>query len=302
MPEENKRPALPPLRKAQIPRVAAVHGLVAYGNCSLSVPMAVLPAGGCEVLPFPSSVLSSHTAFPGFCLYKTDPALPEFLKQWKKIGVKPDGLYSGFLGSAELIRFIKAFTRQYPDAYRIIDPVMGDHGKRYATITDALAEGIKSLLPAADVLVPNLTEAAILTGSAYKGQNLSREDGKRLCAALLEKGARQVILKGMQRGRRIYNGVAAEGRPYRETETPLFPKSFYGTGDLFASCLAAALFSGHTLEDAAAFAAELVYDAVVFSQRQEGAEQRGIAFEVFLGRVASFCRREDLTGKTENFS
>lgn len=284
---------LPQLKKGLVPRIAAAHGLVGYGNCSLSIPMAVVAAGGSEVCPLPSSVLSAHTAFPHFYLMDTTQALEHFLQNWQEIGFAVDGLYSGFLGSVRQIDLIKAFCRQYPAAYRIIDPVMGDKGARYATFTDELCAGIRELLPLADVLLPNLTEAAILTGRPYKGQTLEASEGEAICTELLELGAKHVILKGMQRGEHVYNAVMGIALPYTEVENRLYPASMYGTGDLFASCVTAALFSGRGLEEAVAFASQLVCDAIIFSLKQPGSKLRGVCFEPFLGRVAAFCRRED---------
>lgn len=286
---------LPRLEAGLVPRIAAVHGLVGYGNCSLSVPMAVVAAGGTEVCPIPSSVLSSHTAFPNFYLMDTTPGLPHFLQSWKEIGFRVDGLYSGFLGSAEQVDLIKQFCAQYPEAFRIIDPVMGDKGARYATFSDALCDKIRELLPLADVLLPNLTEAAILTRTEYKGQRISAAEGRELSRRLLDLGAKHVILKGMQRGERVYNAVMGRDLPYTEIPNKLYPASLYGTGDLFASSVTACLFSGHGLEEAVAFASDLVYDAIAFSLKQPGARQRGVTFEPFLGRVAGFCRRDDLS-------
>lgn len=285
---------LPKLRPGLIPRVAAMHGLVGYGNCSLSVPMAVVAAGGIEVCPLPSSVLSAHTAFRHFSFLDTTPNLPGFLESWRKIGVKPDGLYSGFLGSAEQIDLLKQFCAQYPDCFRVIDPVMGDNGKRYATYTDALCARMRELASLADILAPNLTEASILTGRPYHGQAVDAAEGEALCRLLLDMGTRYVVLKGMQRGDYISNAVMGQDLPYTEIRNDLYPKSLYGTGDLFASVLTAGVFSGHGLVETVDFASRLVYDAIVLSMRQPGHELRGVSFEPLLGRVADFCRREDL--------
>lgn len=295
--EKNNSPGLPLLRPGLIPRVAAAHGLVGYGNCSLSIPMAVLAAGGIEVCPFPSSLLSTHTAFKDFRMMDTSAVLPDFLDHWENIGVKMDGLYTGFLGTEGQIDLIHDFCRRFPGCYRVIDPVMGDAGKAYATYSGPMRAKMRTLLPLADVLLPNLTEAAMLTDQPYKGQAISEAEGRNLAERLLDMGPGLVILKGMQRGNSVLNAVIGRDLPYTEVESKLYPTSLYGTGDLFASAVTAALFSGHGLEEAVAFAADLVYAAILLSLRQPGYKERGVSFEPLLGRVADFCRREDLAPK-----
>ena len=133
--------SLPPLYQREgdyIPRVAAVHDLCGYGKCSLGVAIPVLSAAGCDVCPVPTGLFSSHTAFPGWYMHDTTAILPDYLEAWKGIGVDIDAVYSGFLGAPEQVDIIKGIYETYPKALRIVDPVMADHGKVYATYTPEL--------------------------------------------------------------------------------------------------------------------------------------------------------------------
>ncbi len=283
------RPLLPQYTPGLIPRVAAIHDICGYGNCSLGIAMPVISAAGVEVCPVPTSVLSAHTAFPVYSFLDTTPTLPDFFRSWKELDVKVDGIYTGFLGSSEQIELIIAYIKLFPDSFRIIDPVMGDHGLRYATYTDAMCDGMKRLVPYADLLMPNLTEAAILLDRPYSGQDISYEQGQEICEALLAKGARQVILKGIHRDYTIYNAVMSPEIPYTELPNELHPTSLHGTGDLFASVVTAALFSGHDLLDSVTFAADLVYRAICLSVSQPGFQERGVSYEPLLGRIVRYC-------------
>ncbi len=283
------RPLLPVYAEGIIPRVAAFHDICGYGNCSLGIAMPVISAAGVEVCPVPTSVLSAHTAFPVFSFLDTTSTLPDFLRSWKELNVKMDGLYTGFLGSSEQIELIIAYIKLFPESYRIIDPVMGDHGIRYATYTEAMCDGMKRLIPYADVLMPNLTEAAILLDRPYTGQAISQAQGQELCESLLAKGARHVILKGIHRDYTIYNAIMSSDIPYTEIPNEMHPTSLHGTGDLFASVVTAALFSGHKLPEAVTFAADLVYRAICLSVSQPGFQERGVSYEPLIGSIVQFC-------------
>lgn len=274
-----------------IPRVAAVHDLCGYGKCSLGIAIPVLSAAGIDVCPVPTSLFSAHTKFPKFYMHDTTAMLDDYLDAWREEGVELDGIYSGFLGSAEQVGAIRRLYREYPGALRIVDPVMGDGGEKYPTYTDEMCEAMKGLVDGADVLTPNLTEAAILTGVAYAGQNVDDAHVRRTVDALLEMGAKSVVLKGIVRpGEKVirnYVAVAGEGGAPEEVASELLPFMLHGTGDLFASGLTAAIFCGRNLRAAVEFAGTLVRDAMAITRDQPNYELRGVSFESVLGDVTA---------------
>lgn len=274
-----------------IPRVAAVHDLCGYGKCSLGIAIPVLSAAGIDVCPVPTSLFSAHTKFPKFYMHDTTAMLGDYLDAWREEGVELDGIYSGFLGSAEQVGAIRRLYREYPGALRIVDPVMGDGGEKYPTYTDEMCEAMKGLVDGADVLTPNLTEAAILTGVAYAGQNVDDAHVGRTVDALLEMGAKSVVLKGIVRpGEKVirnYVAVAGEDGAPEEVASELLPFMLHGTGDLFASGLTAAIFCGRNLRAAVEFAGTLVRDAMAIARDQPNYELRGVSFESVLGDVTA---------------
>lgn len=274
-----------------IPRVAAVHDLCGYGKCSLGIAIPVLSAAGIDVCPVPTSLFSAHTKFPKFYMHDTTAMLDDYLDAWREEGVELDGIYSGFLGSAEQVGAIRRLYREYPGALRIVDPVMGDGGEKYPTYTDEMCEAMKGLVDGANVLTPNLTEAAILTGMPYAGQNVDDAHVGRAVDALLEMGAKSVVLKGIvrpgEKAIRNYVAVAGEDGAPEEVASELLPFMLHGTGDLFASGLTAAIFCGRNLRAAVEFAGTLVRDAMAITRDQPNYELRGVSFESVLGDVTA---------------
>lgn len=276
---------------AYIPRVAAVHDLCGYGKCSLGVAIPVLSAAGCDVCPVPTGLFSSHTAFPGWYMHDTTDMLADYLAAWGKIGVEIDAVYSGFLGAPEQVDRIRDLYAMYPDALRVVDPVMADHGAVYPTYTPELCDAMAELACGADILTPNLTEAAIILGEPigenWAGTDISDEEARRLVDALVAKGAKHVVLKGIQREGEtsIRNFVGGEGMDTVEVHNEYVPYLLHGTGDLYASCLMAAVMAGHSLEEAVRFAGDFVHDAMIVSAQQPAFQARGVSFEPLLGKV-----------------
>lgn len=271
-----------------LPRVAAVHDMCGYGKCSLGVAIPVLSCAGIDVCPVPTSLFSAHTRFPKFYMHDTTDMLGEYLDAWQTTGIDLDGIYSGFLGSAEQVDIILRLYHEYPDALRIVDPVMGDGGAKYPTYTDEMCEATRGLVDGADVLTPNLTEASILTGIEYAGQDVDEAYIKKMMDALLAMGAKSVVLKGVvHEGESIIrNYVTVAGADeVDEVEGELLPYMLHGTGDLFASGLTAAIFAGRSLRCSVAFASDLVRDAMRITPAQPDFETRGVSFESVLSDV-----------------
>ena len=272
-----------------IPRVAAVHDMCGYGKCSLTVAIPVLSAGGCDVCPVPTSLFSAHTRYPVFTMHDTTDILPGYLDAWQQEGVDLDAVYSGFLGSPEQVAIIQRLYREYGHALRVVDPVMGDGGTKYATYTDELCQAMGALADGADILTPNITEASILTGVDYPGQDIDDATVETIVGKLLALGAKHVILKGVDRGDgKLRNYVAGEGLDDTyELAHDKLPYMLHGTGDLYASALTAAVMCGRGLVAAAEFAGEFVRHAMEITRYQPDYEMRGVSFEPVLGEVAT---------------
>lgn len=277
-----------------VPRVAAVHDMCGYGNCSLTAAIPILSAAGCDVCPVPTALFSAHTRYSVFTFHDTTEILDGYLDAWRKENVDLDGVYSGFLGSAEQVAIIKRLYSQYPHALRLVDPVMGDGGEIYATYTPELCEAMGTLVDGADVLMPNLTEASILTKRTYPGRDLNDAEVDDMIDALLDLGAKNVVLKGIDHDDgTIRNYVAsadsgASGK--QELAHSKLPFMTHGTGDAFASALCGALMAGRPLAESAHIAGEFVRHAMENTQYQPHHDERGVSFELNLDELTQLVR------------
>lgn len=277
-----------------VPRVAAVHDMCGYGNCSLTAAIPILSAAGCDVCPVPTALFSAHTRYSVFTFHDTTEILDGYLDAWRKENVDLDGVYSGFLGSAEQVAIIKRLYSQYPHALRLVDPVMGDGGEIYATYTPELCEAMGTLVDGADVLMPNLTEASILTKRTYPGRDLSDAEVNDMIDALLDLGAKNVVLKGIDHDDGTicnYVASAASGASGKqELAHSKLPFMTHGTGDAFASALCGALMAGRPLAESAHIAGEFVRHAMENTQYQPHHDERGVSFELNLDELTQLVR------------
>jgi len=277
--------------KNTMPRVAAVHDMSGYGKCSLTVALPVISACGVEVCPLPTALFSTNTQFEGFRMTDFTPYMDDYIAHWKAVGLRLDAVYSGFLGSEGQIALVAGLARDFAPHWTVVDPVMGDNGQIYATYTPGMCEGMKKLAACADIVTPNLTEGAALTGTRYAGTGGSPKEIERLAGRIAALGAKNVVVTGVLRGGRLYNCVLNDFGEYCEREISLLPFNMHGTGELFTSVLCGGLLTGHTLIESVDSAALFVYRAMEYSESIEDAHERGVCFEPLLHTLAGgICR------------
>ena len=275
------------------PRVAAIHDLSGFGRCSLTVALPVLSAMGVQCCPLPTAFLSTHTGgFEGFTFLDMTEEMPRVARHWESLGLRFDAVYSGFLAGRRQIGIVADFIRTFrtPETRVVVDPVMGDDGSIYQTYTPELCAGMAELTELADVITPNLTEAALLLDWDYA--SLFRPDGRqdpaRLRQAVEElsrKGTRSVVLTGVSEapGRTGALCYDAPTGSLETIQTDFVAHPLLGTGDIFASVLTGGLVRGKSLPAAARQAAEFIRACAERTVAEDLPLREGVDFEPLLG-------------------
>ena len=231
-------------------RVAAIQDMSGFGRCSLTVILPVLSVMGVQVSPIPTAILSTHTGGFGDVVMRdlTDYLAP-CLEHYKSQGIEFECVYSGFLASENQVDHCLEFFRSYPEAFKVVDPVMGDHGKPYKTYTKAMQKRMAELVRVADLITPNVTEACILLGEEYDHNPITRQQAKSMLVRLSEMGPRYVVITGMQlaSGTMTNVGYDRERNAFWMVPCEYVPVSYPGTGDMYASVLIGGFLSGDSL-------------------------------------------------------
>ena len=267
-------------------RVLTIQDISCVGQCSLTVALPIISACGIETSVLPSAVLSTHTmGFTGFTFRDLTEDMPAICAHWKKEGLTFDGIYTGYLGSAKQIEYVKSIIANTAaeGCLVAIDPAMADNGNLYPAFDLAYVEEMKKLCAEADYLLPNITEACFLTGMDYRTE-YDRAYIDALIAKLCGLGAKNVILTGVsyQKGR---TGVAV----YKNGEMQYYEHEqiaggIHGTGDIYASAFVGAKLRGKSAYDAAKIAADYVVECILES-RKDPDHTYGARFEPVLGKL-----------------
>ena len=230
--------------------VAAIHDLSGFGPCSLSVILPCLSAMGVQVCAVPTAVLSSHTGGLGEVEFRdlTDYIRPA-LEHYKRLDLPFDCIYSGFLGSEEQICHCLEFFAAFPNAFKVVDPVMGDHGKAYKTCNEKLRAQMKELVSHADLITPNMTEASMLLGESYPTGPVTQGMIKSWLLRLCKLGPKFVLITGVEMadGEIANVGYDSERSAFWRVDCDYVPASYPGTGDIYASVIVGSLLTGDSL-------------------------------------------------------
>jgi len=273
-----------------VPRLAAVHDLSGFGRASLTVVIPVLSTMGVQVCPLPTAVLSTHTGgFSDFRFHDLTGHMRSILAHWRELELSFDAVYSGFLGSPEQMETVReTIGCLRPGGLAVVDPVMGDDGRAYSTMGPKMIERMRGLVGEADMITPNLTEAAFLLDEPYPSQ-LTGEQMKEWVCRLSEMGPRTVIVTGVPvSGRSMLSSVVARDRAdgrFWKVDCSYMPAYYPGTGDTFTSVIVGSLLQGDSLPLALDRAVEFVSMAIRASFGYDMPSREGILLEKVLGNL-----------------
>ena len=276
-------------------RVVTIQDVSCIGKCSATVALPIISVLGSECAVLPTAVLSTHTMFQGFTFRDLTGDITGIVDHWKKEQFQFDAIYTGYLGSFEQLRLVSDFI----DTFRtdsnavIIDPVMADNGKLYPGFTPEFAVEMGKLCGKADVIVPNLTEAAFMLEEPYRGSGYDEEWVKGLLRRLAKLGAKNVILTGIsfspeQLGVMGYN---AEKDKFFSYFHKRLNASFHGTGDIFASTATGAFVQGKSLLDSLKIAADYTVECMELTLQNPNHVNYAVEFERAIPFLVDRMRR-----------
>ena len=262
--------------------VLSIQDLSCAGRCSLTVALPVLSAMGCRCSILPTAVLSTHTGFPQPHVVSLTEDIEKIFGHFSRLDLRFDAVTTGYLADPAQIRTVVPVLQHFRarGSLVIADPAMGDHGKLYSRLDEDHVFAMSEICKEADILLPNLTEAAFLTEIPYREET----DGaylRALTGGLFRYyGVQSTIITGISGANDTIGFCGAD----REEgifvhQGPRIPRSCHGTGDIFAAVFTGALLREKDLCESAILAADFVRKCV---ENTPESTPHGVAFEQML--------------------
>jgi len=265
-------------------KLLAINDISCVGRCSLTVALPIISSVGVECSILPTAILSTHTGgFTGYTFLDFTDEMQKVSNHWLQLNRKYDAIYTGFLGSSEQVDVVNDIVLKFKDNNIIIvDPAMADNGKLYPIFDNNFPNEMKKLCLNGDVIVPNITEACLLTGYEYKQNNHTEEYIDGLLNALSNEGMKDIVLTGVaindnKIGAVCYNHKTKEKYFY---DQEIIPGYYHGTGDVFASVLSSCIMKNKSLQESTKIAVDITVASIKETLKYQDIDVKyGVCFE-----------------------
>ncbi len=264
-------------------RIMTIQDISCIGKCSLTVALPIISAMGVETAIVPTAVLSTHTNFSNFTFRDLTDDMPSIKDVWVKEGFKFDAIYTGYIGTPQQIDIVSDYFKTFnnPHGYIIVDPAMADNGKLYTGFDMAFAKKMTTICSYADIILPNISEAAFMTNTPYPGEDASVDEIKAMLLKLANLGPKIAVITGVhiEPNRFGYIGYNTENQTFFSYSTKEISIKSHGTGDVFASTVTGALMNDFSIEDSLKIAADYTCKCIENTYNDKNAVTYGVNFE-----------------------
>lgn len=276
-------------------KVVTVQDISCFGKCSLTVALPIISAMGIETAVIPTAVLSTHTGgFEGYTFRDLTDDIPDIADHWKKLNLKFNAVYTGYLGSEKQISIVSKFFDDFrtDDNFIVVDPVLGDNGRFYAGFTDEFAIKMAELCSKADYIIPNMTEASFMLGIPYT-ENYDKAYVENVLRKLAGLGCKTPVLTGVhfddsQQGAAAYDSVNDK---FYYSLNENIDRSVHGTGDIFASVFTGAVTLGKNIQQTLDIAVNYTLECIKATVPYFDEMWYGSCFESCLGKLIEMTNK-----------
>lgn len=276
-------------------KIAVINDLSGFGRCSLTAAISVIAAMGVQPCPLPTAILSGQTGYPSYFYDDYTDKMDEFRREWKKMGASFDGIYTGFMSDVRQIEKVFDFLDTFygKKTFLLVDPIMGDDGRRFGMCTPDFLSMMKALAARADIITPNLTELCFLSGTEFRMIEQMTDEKhlltivEQMARNVMDRGTKEVVVTGIRftdssDGVRKMGNLAVTKKDKVLSAFPFVGESYSGTGDLFASVMAGGRARGDRLDESIETAGRLIGLAMEDSVREGVPRNDGVNYEQYL--------------------
>lgn len=253
-----------------IKRVAVLHDIVGVGKSGMTNILPILSYLGIEACPIPTMLFSTHTGYRNPAICVAENYIPKVLKHYIELGIYFDAILVGYMGNLDILSDVKEFIKYYKEKFKtkvIIDPIFADNGKLYSNIAEEYVVGLREIIKYADILLPNLTEAKLISNC---------ENLEEICERLK---VEEVIITGIETEDKkvdIYLYKDGKGTHYIYDK---YYKNMHGTGDIFTGLITGLYLSGVGQEQAIRYSHFFIYECIKKSMEYDYKKEEGILLE-----------------------
>ena len=242
-------------------KICCVNDMPGVGKIALSAMIPILSAKGIDVACLPTALVSNTLDFGSFDILDTSDYMEKTVDIWNNLGFRFDCISTGFMVDPKQIGIVEKLIENQDQATLlvVVDPILGDEGKLYNGMDAKNVEIMRRLSSHADILIPNYTEACLLTSHTYTSDTLTSSQANDLLDASRTLGAKSVVITSASvNGTNCVIGYDHKTGERFTIAFDLINVRFPGTGDIFSAVLISDVLNCQCLRDATAHAMRVV--------------------------------------------
>lgn len=256
-------------------KAVVFNDFCSLGNCALKVNISVLMQNGIEIIPIATKFFSAHMGYSNYLSFENKnfkEIVLNILENEKNI----DLVYIGFVDSKEQSEIIKYFLKKSNPNKIILDPILGDNGKKYLGVNDEQVQIYREFIKFSDIVTPNLTEAMLLSDYNKEFINIEREDVLKMAKNLQNIGSKEVIIKGLNEGESLIT-LYFDGN-FTWNKIKKVEMKICGTGDAFSSLISVCAVKDKNLKDSISKIQDLLYYTICNKELSDGLNEINTEF------------------------
>lgn len=243
-------------------KILLVNDLPGYGKVALSAMFPVMSHMGFDVYNLPTAVVSNTLDYGKFHILDTTDHMEKSISVWDELGFTFDAICTGFILTEKQVKIVLDYCKNHmkSGSTLYVDPIMGDEGKLYAGVGEETIKNMRGICSRADLIVPNFTEAAFLTGMYCDRERVTRNEAEKLIAELRKMGSKSIVITSV---------FAEDGylvSCYDDKTGELFhvpfdhiDVRFVGTGDIFSAVLYGKMLRGEPLKKSVIYTVNVMH-------------------------------------------
>ena len=249
-----------------------VNDVCGYGRVSTFAMLPVLAHYGLHPYVLPTALVSNTLDYGTSEILDTSDFMKRTIRKWDELGFKFNCISTGFINSGEQASIIIDLIEAQDSPLVFVDPIMADDGRLYPDMYKGAIESNRKLASKATVIMPNFTEALMISGLFFDGRTfLTKDEYKLVIDKICELGPKNIVIKSCIDNDAISFNLVYDTRTNSITklEYEYIPTPFIGTGDIFASVLISEYLCGKSLIEAVRISSNFVCDVIKANNTNE---------------------------------
>jgi len=275
--------ATPTVHVSSTPIVLTIAGSDSGGGAGIQADIKAISATGSYACSVITAITAQNTLgvsaiFP-IPLEHVEKQLDAVFSDLNIVAVKV-----GMLADSDIIKVVAAKIKQYRPAFLVVDPVMVATSGDLLLQASAISTLKSELLPLADLITPNLPEAAALIGSEVP---TNEADMMNIIADLRQLGAKAVLLKGGHLEQDENSNdllILPEHVEYLNAKR-INTRNTHGTGCTLSSAIASYLAQGNDLLRAVQLGKQYISQAIAHADELNIGKGHGPVNHFFSGHA-----------------